>query len=54
MHNVPYALQHIRDILPCHIPGADLYSGAAAFPLCRAHLLDDADLLHKKAGACAG
>ena len=54
MHNVIYALQHINDVIPCHIPGADLYSGAAAFPLCRAHLLDDADLLYKKAGTRAG
>ena len=54
MHNVPYALQHIRHVLPCHVPGADLGSGAAPFPFRCAHLLDDADLLHKKAGAGAG
>ena len=52
--NVPYALQHINDVLPCHKAGADVSPGAAALPFRCAHLLDDADLLHKKAGAGAG
>ena len=54
MHNVPYAFQHIRDVLPCHKAGAYIGSCAAALPFRCAHLLDDADLLHKKAGAGAG
>lgn len=54
VHNVPYVLKCIRHVLPCHVPGADLGSRAAALPLRCPHLLDNADLLHKKAGAGAG
>ena len=53
-HNVPYALQRIRHILPRHKAGANAGSCTAALPFRRPHFLDDADLLHKKAGAGAG
>ena len=54
MHNVPYALQHISNVLPCHKARAYIGTCTAALPFRCPHLLDDADLLHKKAGAGTG
>lgn len=53
MHNVPYALKHIRHILPQKESGSNKVSCSPSAFICRSHLLYDPDLFHKKAGTSA-
>ena len=60
-HNVPYALQHIRDILPTHPARPYVDTLPTTGFLCQPHFAHDSHLLHKKAGTsprktcpCAG
>lgn len=54
IHNVPYALKHIRDILPHHESGPNRLSCTASSYICLPHFLNDSDLLHKQAAPLSG
>ena len=54
MHNVLYALQHIKDVFPHGKAGSNSDTCPSASLIHIAHLLDDADLLYKEAGTRAG
>ena len=54
MHNVPYALQHIRHILPDSISGPNSDTCPPTSSIRIPHLPDHTDLLQEEAGAGAG
>lgn len=59
VHNVPYALQRIRDVFPHHESGENGKSVIcsifpSSFFICLSHLLYDPDLFHEQAGALSG
>ena len=53
-HNVPYALQHINDVLPCHKSWPNIESCSASLYVCISHLLYQSDLFHEQAGTRSG
>ena len=54
LENVPYALQHIRYVLPAHISRSNSVSCSTASLICIPHFFYNSDLLHKQAGPSPG
>ena len=54
VHNVPYALKCIRNILPHHKSRSYIESCSASLSIRISHLLYNSNLFHKKAGAFTG
>ena len=54
VHNVPYALKCIRNILPAHISRSNSVSCSTASLICIPHFFYNSDLLHKKSGPSPG
>ena len=54
VHNVPYVLKCINDILPRHESRSYIESCSASQFVCISHLLCKSDLFHKKAGTRTG
>ena len=50
VHNVPYALQRIRDVFPNEVSRSNKVSWYVSLLIGFSHLLRDACLLHKQAG----
>ena len=48
VHNVPYVLKCIRNILPTHPAWADIDTEMASLLVCYPHLPHDPHLLHKQ------